>query len=338
MVVKLFGLVSVFFWALATCCFLSGHASSSMHCPSIIVDLYLGEPVSLDVALDDMANSGIVYVGEYHTIPCHHQLHADIMKGLVQRNGISGLAMEMFTWVQQPIVDQWLESDDSVSVLLQKLGSGAWTNLKDYEAVLLMARDLRIPVICLNAPENIVRKVSRKGVDSLSDTERDLLPKDIEPIDPDYARLLNLKLRVHRAFEGKSLKRIIYSQALRDAVMASNIISFMKRHPQSGKSLMVIAGNGHINYGFGVPDRVRRNVETSFRIILPSESGELQLSEAEKQQAIDIDISHKDVKFIGRPIADYLSVFPVRPDNDQTGPEAPNVAKARQTNATDSRR
>ena len=95
-----------------------------------------------------------------------------------------------------------------------------------------MARDLRIPIICMNAPENIVRKVSREGVDSLSETERGLLPKDIEPVNPDYSRLLSLKLRVHRAFEGKSLQRIIYSQALRDAVMASNISRFLEKHPR----------------------------------------------------------------------------------------------------------
>jgi hypothetical protein len=101
---------------------------------------------------------------------------------------------------------------------------------------------------------------------------------------------------------------------------------------------MVIAGSGHINYGFGIPERVRRRVDISFRIILPSESGELQLSEAEKRQAVDIDISHEDVKFIDRPIADYLSVLPVVLSDNKNVDSAPNIAKIQQNNSVDPRR
>ena len=91
--------------------------------------------------------------------------------------------------------------------------------------------------------------------------------------------------------------------------------------------MVVIAGNGHLNYGFGVPERVKRLVDVTSRIILPSESGELQLSEAEKQQAVDIEISHEDVRFINRPIADYLSVIPIKPDDGDKGADSWNVAE-----------
>ncbi|MFH0957680.1 MAG: ChaN family lipoprotein [Pseudomonadota bacterium] len=338
MVVRFLVFAYIFLGVFGTCFCFPDNARSSMQCPSIIVDLHLGEPVSLDVALDDMAGAAVVYVGEYHTISRHHQFQADIMKGLAKRNGISGLAMEMFTTEQQSLVDKWLESKDSVSELLQKLGPGAWNNLKDYESVLLMARDLGIPIISLNAPDSLVRKVSREGLESLPETERKLLPEDIEPVNPDYSRLLSLKLRVHRAFEGKGLTRIIQAQALRDAVMASNIIQFLEKHPKANKPLMVIAGSGHINYGFGIPERVEKYVDASYRIILPSESGELQLSEAEKKQAVEIDISHEDVKFIGRPIADYLSVLPVESNDDETGGHHENVARIQRINSIDPRR
>lgn len=303
-----------------------GNASSSMRCPPLIVDLYLGEPVNFDIVLDDLSQVDIVYVGEHHTISRHHQLQVDIMGGLAERRGISGLAMEMFTWEHQSRVDEWLQSTDPVSVLAHKLGAGAWTNLRDYDPVLLKARDLGIPVICLNVPEQIVRRVARDGLESLSDAERELLPKDIEPINPDYSRLLGMKLRVHRAFEGKSLTRIILSQALRDATMASNVVRFLKKNPHKNKPLLVIAGSGHLSYGFGIPERVKKHLDVSFRIILPSESGELKLSEAEQRQALDIDISHEDVKFINRPIADYLSVVPLKSNDDETDGVAPNIA------------
>lgn len=293
-------------------------AYGSMTCPPIIIDLYLGEPVPMEMVLDDLAKARIVYVGEFHTISRHHELQAEILRGLASRNPKVALAMEMFTPEQQPIVDSWLASKKTVSELVEKLGGDRWTNLTDYHSVLYLARDLGVPIICLNAPEQIVRKVSREGFGSLSEEQKSLIPPDVDPINPLYAKLLTMKLRVHRAFQGKTLDRVIYAQALRDAVMARNIARFLESPQGTHKLLMVIAGNGHLNYGFGIPERVKLYIDAPFRIVLPSESGELRLSETEKMQAMDIQISHEDIKFIDRPIADYLSVIPIKTDQTDT--------------------
>lgn len=298
-----------------------------MSCPSIIVDLLLGEPVSIETALDDMSAVRIVYVGEFHTIARHHELQVKILRGLVQRNPKISLAMEMFTSEQQPIVDRWLSSTESVSVLVKNLGKDSWTNLIDYSSVLTMARDLEIPVVCLNVSNGIVRKVARGGLESLSKEEKSLASPDVEPINPLYARLLSMRLKVHRAFQGKTLDRVIFAQALRDAVMASNITKYLERPDTKDKLLLVIAGNGHLNYGFGIPERVKRRIDLTSRIILPSESGEMELSEAERQQAIDIEISHEDVRFINKPIADYLSVIPIKSNDGDEGADSWNVAE-----------
>jgi uncharacterized iron-regulated protein len=272
----------------------------------------------METALDDLAKARIIYVGEFHTISRHHELQAEILRGLAGRNRNVALAMEMFTPQQQRIVDGWLASEETVSELVEKLGGDRWTNLTDYHSVLYLARDLGVSIICLNAPEQIVRKVSREGLESLSEEEKSSIPPDVYPINPLYARLLTMKLRVHRAFQGKTLDRVIYAQALRDAVMARNIARFLESPQGTDRLLMVIAGNGHLNYGFGIPEKVKLHIDAPFRIILPSESGELRLSEAEKMQALDIEISHEDIKFIDRPIADYLSVIPIKTDQTDT--------------------
>ena len=300
---------------MAFCCYETKAISASMSCPAIIVDLLLGEPVPIETALDDMSGTRIVYVGEFHTIMRHHELEVDIIRGLAQRHPNISLGMEMFTSEQQPIIDSWLSSQESVSVLIDNLGEDRWTNLMDYASVLLAVRDLKIPVVGLNISNGIVRKVSRGGLASLSEAEKTLVPPDVEPINPQYAKLLSLKLKVHRAFQEKSLERIIFAQALRDTVMAANITRYLEDVNTKERLLVVIAGSGHLNYGFGVPERVKRRIDVASRIILPSESGELELSEAEKQQAVDIEISHEDLRFIDKPIADYLSVLPIKSDS-----------------------
>ena len=324
---KILNLIFLLIWTMTFCLYGPKASSASMSCPSIIVDLLLGEPVPIETALDDMSAVRIVYVGEIHTIARHHELQVEILRGLVQRNPKISLAMEMFTSEQQPVVDRWLSSTEPVSVLVKNLGKDSWTNLIDYSSVLTMARDLKIPVVGLNISNGIVRKVARGGFESLSEEEKSLAPPDVEPINPLYAKLLSLRLKVHRAFQGKTLDRVIFAQALRDAVMALNIRRYLDGSKTKDRQLVVIAGNGHLNYGFGIPERVKRLVDVTSRIILPSESGELQLSEAEKQQAVDIEISHEDVRFINKPIADYLSVIPIKPNDGDKGADSWNVAE-----------
>jgi len=325
--VKILNLIFLTVWTLTFCLYGTKATSASMSCPSIIVDLLLGEPVPFETALDDMSEVRIVYIGEIHTIARHHELQVEILRGLVQRNLNLSLAMEMFTSEQQPVIDRWVSSGEPVSVLVENLGKDRWTNLMDYASVLSVARDLNIPIIGLNASNSIVRKVSRGGLEALSEEEKSHIPSDVRPINPLYAKLLSLKLRVHRAFQGDPLDRVIYAQALRDAVMASNITLYLEGPNRKDRLLVVIAGSGHLSYGFGVPERVKRHIDVTSRIILPSESGELQLSEAEKQQALDIEISHKDVKFIDKPIADYLSVIPIKTNNTDEIADSWNVVE-----------
>ena len=327
MPVKILNLIFLLIWTMTFCLCGSEASSASMSCPSIIIDLLLGEPVPIETALDDMAGTRIVYVGEFHTIKRHHELEVDILRGLAQRNPNVSLAMEMFTSEQQPVIDRWLSSGEPVSVLVNNLGEDRWMNLMDYAPVLVAARDLKIPVVGLNISSGIVRKVSRGGLESLSQDEKALAPPDVEPINPLYAKLLSLKLKVHRAFQDKSLKRIIFAQALRDSVMASNITRYLEGPNTKNRFLVVIAGSGHLNYGFGIPERVKSRIDVNSRIILLSESGELELSEAEKQQAVDIEISHEDLRFIDKPIADYLSVLPIKSDSRDQIKNRGNIAE-----------
>ncbi|MGC8605412.1 MAG: ChaN family lipoprotein [Desulfomonilaceae bacterium] len=303
--------------------------SASMSCPSIIVDLLLGEPVPIEKALDDMSQSRVVYVGEFHTITRHHALQAEILLGLIQRNPNISLAMEMFTYDEQPVLDKWLSSREPVSALVESLGQDGWTNLADYSHVLHVARNGGIHVYGLNISNRLVRKVAREGLESLSEQEKSLVPPDIEPINPLYAKLLSMRLKVHRAFQGKTLDRVIFAQSLRDSVMASRITKCLQGPKTNSSVVMVIAGNGHLNYGLGVPERVKRHIDVPSRIILSSESGELELSESERQQSVDIEISHRDLQFIHQRIADYLSLAPTKSNSRDESADLWNVVRRR---------
>jgi hypothetical protein len=71
----------------------------------------------------------------------------------------------------------------------------------------------------------------------------------------------------------------------------------------------VLCGAGHVSYGLGMVSRVRRRLpEIKDRVILLSQSGDLELSPEELAITRDIEITHEQLRAINRPIADYLHV------------------------------
>lgn len=277
-----------------------------------IIDMLMGEPVEMETMLDDLADTKIIYLGEVHTIARHHKLQADMLKRLEQRGLKLALGMEMFSTQQQAVLDRWVSSKQSIDDLVKELGKEHWTNLKDYESVLTTARDLGIAIVGLNVPDDLVHKIAREGLAGLSANEKASLPEDLEQINPSNDRLLRLRLRVHRAFEAKSLDNIVLAQALRDATMARAVVEFLNSPKGKDAVMAVIAGSGHVNYGFGIPERIKRRLDVPYRIILASESGELVLSEQEMRQMAPVHLTHKDLEFIQKPIADYLHVIPLK--------------------------
>jgi len=302
-------------------------------CKPLVLDVLAGEPVPMEMMVDDLATVRVVYVGEVHTIRLHHRLQAEVLRALTQRDLKLALGMEMFSTKQQRILNEWQRGQGSVESLVNDLGQDVWTNLLDYKSVLLSARSLRIPILAINAEDSLVKKVARNGISGLTVEERRQMPRGFDRIDPLNDRLLRLKLRVHKAFEGKSLDRIVLAQALRDATMARTIVRFLNSPEGKGRTMMVIAGSGHLNYGLGIPDRVQERAKFSNRIVIPSESGELVLTEAEKRQAVPLDITHKDLRFINRPISDYLYVIPLREKQRKpaTPQRSPKMDQARLT-------
>jgi uncharacterized iron-regulated protein len=306
--------ISTFTWAVVLVAIyaIPAEAQALDSDPPFIIDVLMGEPVTMETLLDDLAEVRIVYLGEIHTIARHHKLQADLLKRLKERELKLALGMEMFSTDQQAILDRWLAGKQGINDLIGELGKEHWTNLKDYESVLNTARNLGIPVVGLNASDKLVHKLAREGLAGLSPEEKDSLPKDLEQINPLNDRLLRLRFKVHKAFEDKSLTNIVLAQALRDSTMARAVAEFLNSPKGKDATMLVIAGSGHLNYGFGVPERVSRRLDVPFRIILASESGELVLSEQEMRQMAPVHITHKDLEFIQKPIADYLHVIPLK--------------------------
>ncbi len=132
------------------------------------------------------------------------------------------------------------------------------------------------------------------------------------PNNPNIAALIKLLTRVlsvHMAFDPEKLRPIVEAQIARDETMAERLTDFLQSPVGRDRIAIVICGRGHCEYHLGIPDRVaRRMPDVKQRVVLFSESDELQLSEAERQQAREVRIPHDFWREFNRLPANFFQI------------------------------
>ena len=282
----------------------------------IWVDTYRGEPVAYQDVLADLTDVGVIYLGECHSLERHHNIQERIL-GDLARAGVSlVLGLEQLEFFQQPAVDRYNQGTIDFEELVNATNwPERWRNYEQYRAIVETARELKIPIVALNARSETIRQVARSGgVDKIEPQARKELPAKLQLEDPRYETLLNLELMVHMTVTPETLRPIREAQICRDEMMASRLCEFLESEKGRGRTALVLCGAGHVSYGFGTASRVRRRMpKIKERIILLSQSGDLELSPEEEAMAREITITHEQLRQINRPIADYLHVTNLKP-------------------------
>jgi len=282
--------------------------------PEIWIDLTAGEEASDQEVLDDLATAGVVYLGEAHSIARHHALQLRVLQELFARRVELVLCLEQLEARDQPAVDRYNRREIDFDTLVREIDwPKKWSNYADYRALCEFARQHRIPVFGLNAPAAIVRAVSRGGgVAQLPAADRAQLPPDLNLDDSAYEKVVTRELAVHMAADPSKLRPMFEAQVARDEAMAAGIVAARRATGGNPRTAVVILGAGHMRYGLGTPSRVlRREPELVDRLVMITESGQLQLSDSDKAASREVNIKHSDLRAIGRPPADYLRVLPL---------------------------
>jgi uncharacterized iron-regulated protein len=264
--------------------------------------------------LDDLAKADVIYLGERHTVERHHAIQAAILADLAQKGIPLALGLEQIESSEQPNVDRYNRGEIDFDQLARAIDwSKRWSNYRQYEPVLTAARKAKAPVVALNARSETIRHVVRSGgIERLPPDVRKQLPAEMRLQDPLYGKLLAWQMMVHVAATPEVLRPMIEAQIARDEGMAQAVAAFARSESGRGRKMLVLCGAGHVAYGLGMPDRVRRRLPAmKDRIVLLSESGDVRLSPEEKAHAREIEITHEQLREIQRPVADYLGVKPL---------------------------
>lgn len=232
-----------------------------------------GEKVGYTDMINDLVKRRVVFVGEQHTRMDHHLTQLTILKEMHARNSKIGVGVEWFQQNAQSVLDDFvLGKIDETEMLRRTEYYERWKyDYRLYRPIMNYARANLLPIIALNAPVELTKQISAKGLDSLSKEDRAKLPKDIRPPTPEYKKQLDKVFAMHD-LPKEQVERFITVQRVWDETMASNAVDFLQANPDA--QMVVFSGIGHISHDAGIPrDFVRLMPhETYARVMTENES------------------------------------------------------------------
>ena len=221
------------------------------------------DPTHEDV-LDTLKQATVIYLGETHTDMADHVAQLEIITEMHQTRGDIAIGLEMFQRPFQPVLDQYIAGEITEAELIaQSEYETRWGyDWELYAPIFRYAQAEQIPLIALNTPTEITRKVARQGLASLSGDDLEYIPPiaDIDTSDEDYQAMVAQVFGHHDGHgnSGPSFENFFAAQVLWDETMAAAVADFVMAAPDT--QVIVLAGEGHIVYNFGIPNRVKRRL------------------------------------------------------------------------------
>ncbi|MEW6599437.1 MAG: ChaN family lipoprotein [Nitrospirota bacterium] len=219
-------------------------------------------------------NKRIIYVGEIHDVFAHHAVQLDVITGIYKKSPRMAIGMEMFQRPFQKSLDSFIAGDTTEAEFLKQTEYfKRWGfDYPLYKPILDFAKAEKIPVIALNLRKEITGKVSHGGIDSLSEDEKKEIPTDLDFSDMEYRERLKEIFSMHDKSDEKNFEYFYQSQILWDETMSRSVDEFVKNNPDT--KIVVLAGQGHLRYGSGIPKRTFRRNGQDYAIILIDEDVE----------------------------------------------------------------
>ena len=219
-----------------------------------------GHPLPRGALLERLQLADYVLIGEVHTNPCHHRVQARVVTWLAEAGLHPGLGLEMVSADQQEVLNRFNAGKLSIQDLTQALNwEQTWGHpFSGYRPVFQAAADTGVPLFALNIDPNLLQTIKTSGLSTLPVDTRQELPAEI--IDPpqEQVRILRQEFERHQKMHNatqstwQSFQQV---QALWDTQMATRALWAKERVEGP---VVVLAGQGHVQYGWGIAHRLQR--------------------------------------------------------------------------------
>ena len=231
--------------------------------------------------IDSLSGAGVIYLGERHDQQGIHEAQLKIIEALSGKGPVA-VAMEMFQRPFQKVIDAYLKGRLPEREFLKKTEYfKRWGfNYHFYRPIVEYCKTHHIPVLAMNLPAEISRKIARSGLQSLSPEERRALPHKLDFSNELYRQMLLKIYEGHEADAIQNFDSFFQAQIAWDETMARSISDFLDAHPE--RKIIVIVGGGHVAFGYGIPSRVAaREKAVRQAIVLFPEAGQIDPLEAD---------------------------------------------------------
>ena len=222
----------------------------------------------LDALVTKLTDRRVIFVGESHDRYEDHLNQLAVIRGLHEQDVDLAIGMEMFQQPFQPALDAYIAGEISEEEMLRRTDYfERWRfDYRLYRPILRYAREHGIPVIALNLDSEITAKVGKAGLEGLDEGQRAQVPMDMDREDPAYRERIKQVFDRHPQEEGKDFENFLLVQLLWDEGMAARAATYLAGQP--GKTLVVLAGQGHLEYGQGIPKRLLRRLPVTSAVLL----------------------------------------------------------------------
>lgn len=248
-----------------------------------VVDARRERASSFPAMIEDLATVRMVFVGESHTSPEHHEIQRRIVDELSRRNPHVIVGMEMLQRPYQEVLDRWSAGLLSEDAFLREVSwFDQWGDWDLYAPILRLCRDRRLKVVGLHLPALgpggvISREISRVGLENLPPWMRARLPDVIDTSVKAHEREIRKIFFAHPGMEKVEgiedrFRRFYQSQCTWDETMAESAVQALAASPHRDAAVVVLAGSMHVADFHSIPERARRRNGLDYRVVLPLET------------------------------------------------------------------
>ena len=236
-----------------------------------LLDLKRKTELPLSQAVSELKKNRIVLVGEHHSKVAHHRAQLAVIRALKEAGIEIAIGLEMFRQESQPALDRWVRGEIDAQ-RFENIYYDNWNfPWQAYGMIFEYARDHRIPMIGLNVPREITRKVSRNGFNSLTPEQKGQLAEVSCVVDQQYMNYIRQAFGGH----GHGQLNFIYfceAQMVWDTAFAVYSLNYLKKNPNA--VVVLLTGVGHAHKG-AVPRQIQMRSKVPYAVILPQVSGSI---------------------------------------------------------------
>ncbi|HZZ78818.1 MAG TPA: ChaN family lipoprotein [Gemmataceae bacterium] len=206
---------------------------------------------------DRLLEADMICVGESHDNELCHRVQLQIIKAVHASDARLGVGMEMFQRPYQEPLDKFVRGEigeeDMLKATEYKTRWGFHWSL--YQPIVDFCKRNAVPVAALNAPRELTKKISAGGFAKLSDDDK----KSLGPIDfhvkahRDHWYETLAKMHGNIKVSEDQKERSYQVMTTWDEYMAASAAAFQEARKL--RRMVVLAGSGHIDLGFGIPQR-----------------------------------------------------------------------------------